>query len=1587
MNASPLPRPSRRSHLPRVAAVVAAALIVAVPRFAPAQTGAAEPARPAFSLGSSHMATTKERPAITLTFRRVEHLDFRVYRVKDALQFFALLRDPHVLGSEEPIVPQEQTWLERIATWKADRRDGIRSFVRRQFSPAYRARRRQRTDQAQVQLRRIVRYGTFAQVPLLNASQLVSSWREILPPVKDTEARRIPLDLPEPGVYVVEAVHAPLRAYTVVIVSDIGLVTKTAPGQVLLYAANRFSGEPEAGCDVHTIADRQAVGTGVTGADGTYELRLDQQKIDDIVAVARCRGQVAATAPGTWALSDSPRELAGYVYTDKPIYRPGHTVRIKGVLRWRAKGTLLPFDRKSVELAVTDPNDKVLLRQVLPVDEFGAVHASFPVPRGASLGDYRARLASDDQQAHGAFEVQEYRKPEFEVVVTPAERFVLQGAPARVTLNARYYFGQPVAGGAVQYVVHRQPYYSPLRWVEDGEEDEYGSGWWGGEEERQGTARLDDRGIAEIALPTGIDSDGQDYSWRIEARVADASSREVAGNTTIHATWGRFLLAARADRYVHAPGSEVTFRVRALDYAGVPQPNVRLTVSLDRVSHDTGRWREPTYTRIADGSASTDAEGRGTWTTTLPAEPGQYRLMASAASGSRVVRDDVYVWIPGRGIGSWDEERVVELVADSSSYQPGDTARLTIQGGQPASAILVTKEKQDVSYRRVIRLANTEAIEVPIAEDDLGDTYLNIVFLKDDRLYRAEKRLRVPATSKQLQVAIVADQAVARPRQSGGFSIRVTDAAGQPARAQLSVGVIDEAVYGVKPDSTVDPLRFFYRTEYSQVITQFSREYSFVGYSGTEQLQLAGRRRPMGLADFKADRPAQPQVRKDFPDAIYWLGDVVTDAAGAAHVDVPYPDSLTTWRLTARAVTADTRVGAAIARTTTTKDLIVRVVTPRFLTEGDEAAVPVIVHSYLAGPKSVAVSFQAPGVGLSAGPPGPAETPEAPRTLSIEQGGEQRLDWRVRADKVGTAAFTGTAVTDTDTDAVEVTLPVLPFGLKRQAAASGSRSGPGEQVAELTVPDTANPAARAIRVSLAPSLAGPLLGALDFLTSYPYGCTEQTLSSFLPNLMVLRALADLKLAPTERLQALDRQVTDGLRRLYDYQHDEGGWGWWKTDQSSPFMTAYALYGLLEARHAGYKVDEWRLRNGARSLMTLYASYPRAVPDLKVYMVYVLGLAERADALPRGMEEPESYRAASALDEAWAARDRMSAYGQALLLLTLDGAKDPRGDELAAAVVGRAQRKGDLAWWVSAADPLLEDAGDTGVEATALTVKALAARDPNHALLEPAVRWLLLNRNYGAYWSSTKQTAMVLLGLLDYMRARAEAAVDTTVEVFVNGEPVGRQVFTPASLTSPDPVVVTAPARAGLNTIRLVTKGTGTLYWSATAEYFDQSGPLERTGSRKLALVRTYLALTPVRKSGRIVYRETPFAGTAKPGDLLLVRLAAAGSTDWRYLIIEDPLPAGVETVQQRELYELEKRQAFWDGSRREYRDDRVVFFQESFSAGRYEYVYLLKVTTPGTFRAMPARISAMYVPEADASSGALTVTVEAEAGRSNGLLK
>ena len=659
--------------------------------------------------------------------------------------FFGGLEDPHQLGSEKPVVPQERTWLERIAAWKAGRRADLRGFLRRQVSRDYRAQRRATEDRQKVARRQTLQFNTFAQVPLLNPSRLVASWREILPRVRDAESRRIPFDVTGPGIYLVEAVNPPLKAYTIVIVSDVGLVTKTAPGQILVFAAHRTTGTPQRACEIRVLVDRRGLDPVQTGEDGTAFLNVGATKPESVLTLARCGAEVTISDPGNWALQAPARELVGYVYTDKPIYRPGQTVRVKGVLRWRTRDRLELFDGQRGRSRHRRRERQSAGAGTRPVDAFGTVNTSFTVPAGAALGHYvdhrRVGRRARERQLRGPGVPQAGVRRHGHVAgsVRAAGRPRAGHADGPLLLRT--------AGGQRVGEVRRAPA-AVLLAAPVGRRGRRGGGWWGGgDQASEATVRLDAQGRATVTIPLAVDADGRDYSARIEARVTDASNREVSGSAIVHATYGRFMVTTQVDRYVQAPGATAQVGIRAVDYQGAPQSNAALQAFLERLTYPEGRWSDPEGQRGGHRPVTTDADGLASWSASLPASAGWYRFRVTGLSEGRQVEDVSGIWVSGESSEFSQGDAFLELIADKPSYTPGDTARLVIRGAAVTAPVLVTKEGRQISYYRVSTASGDNALEVPVSDEDLGDTYVNIAYVKDDRLYRAEKRLKVPATA------------------------------------------------------------------------------------------------------------------------------------------------------------------------------------------------------------------------------------------------------------------------------------------------------------------------------------------------------------------------------------------------------------------------------------------------------------------------------------------------------------------------------------------------------------------------------------------------------------------------------------------------------------------------------------------------------------------------------------------------------------------------------------------------------------------------------------------------------------------------
>jgi len=331
--------------------------------------------------------------------------------------------------------------------------------------------------------------------------------------------------------------------------------------------------------------------------------------------------------------------------------------------------------------------------------------------------------------------------------------------------------------------------------------------------------------------------------------------------------------------------------------------------------------------------------------------------------------------------------------------------------------VLVSVEGRDLRSYKVMRSADSTAIlEVPVTLQDEPGIWVSAQYLRKGVMYQGTKYIKVPPVSHQLNVNVATDKPQYRPGDTAQYSVQVTGADGKPARgAELSLGVVDEAIYAIRRDTTQDPLAFFFGHEWNMVHTEDSLNFYFNGEAGKRRMRLAALRDPSRLAQLKPDRMVQPKIRKAFPDTAYWGADLVTDAAGKAMAKVEFPDSLTTWRATARGVTADTRVGGAITKTIVRKNLILRLAVPRFFVQGDEIMISALVHNYLATEKTVRVSLDVKGIDVLDG--GTRDVRVAPRS-------EARLDWRVRAQRVRNAVITGKALTDEESDALELELPV-----------------------------------------------------------------------------------------------------------------------------------------------------------------------------------------------------------------------------------------------------------------------------------------------------------------------------------------------------------------------------------------------------------------------------------------------------------------------------------------------------------------------------------------------------------------------------------
>jgi uncharacterized protein YfaS (alpha-2-macroglobulin family) len=871
-----------------------------------------------------------------------------------------------------------------------------------------------------------------------------------------------------------------------------------------------------------------------------------------------------------------------------------------------------------------------------------------------------------------------------------------------------------------------------------------------------------------------------------------------------------------------------------------------------------------------------------------------------------------------------------------------------------------------------------------------------------------------------------------------------------------------------------------------------------VAQRSISELSAAGRANAAFKSDDLAGPPPQPtpagqepavQVRSDFRSTILWLPDVMTDANGAATVKVKYPDSLTTWVANARITTAGNQFGIGSASTRTKQPLIVRLQAPRFFVVGDQVTVSGVINNNTDQTMRVAPSLIAQGLTDSGlvidGKPMKGE--QGP--VDIKPNSETRVDWLVAVTAAGEAKLKVEARADKFADAMERTFTVYEHGIEKFVSRSGKMRGDSVAI-KLDIPKARRPETTELTVQVAPSMATTMLDALPYLIDYPYGCTEQTMSRFLPAAITARTLRDLGLKPEEAmhklfggiepssadathpkrersLKELDRITRQSLERLYNFQHADGGWGWWKDGDSDHYMTAYVLWGLTLARQAGIEVKQDAAARAAnyldKELVEEETNYDEQAWMLHALAVYSSATSSSATTgnsspgtagVPPGRGSSPTVRAgavtnsatefqAKAFNNLFANRDRLNAYTRALLALAAhnygyhDKAKllienlengvkiDSKPDTSIVQQGGPASDPSVIQTAHWGEDGIYWRWSEGGVEATSFALRALLAIDPQNRLVEPVTNWLIKNRR-GAQWSNTRDTAIVVLTLNDYLRVSKEAQAGLSYELLVNGNSVATKQITAAdALGAPSKFEVSREfIRDGANEIPIRrTSGSGPLYFSAQAKFFSLEEPITPAGN-EIFVRRQYFKLVPHPTLLKgIVSERVPLndGDTVRSGERVETVITIEAKNNYEYLLFEDMKPAGLEAVQLRSgenLYVKELKSGAIRGTAntgtagvspalvrtgsgsdrvtgtagvspasgasksslmnstsitdftgrtrwvyQELRDRKVALFIDHLPEGVWQLSYEMRAETPGTFHALPVLGHAMYVPE------------------------
>ena len=1381
--------------------------------------------------------------------------------------------------------------------------------------------------------------------------------------------------------------------------SDIALVAKFSPSQVFVVPFNMKTGETVSKLDF-SLVDAKSNGrsfatfTGDKKGVAMYTPLLqvmEKHPLLDSFVFSKSPESFIWGRKGDmfdmWSYrynnnieyNDSPSPYYNHLlsFTDKYLYKGGQIVKFKGILRQIRAGKMTIPTVARVEGEVFDSRNEKIHTFTIPgskMTSFGSFAGEFKLPDDAPTGFYWIRLkvyeVKETIERDLRFSVEEYKPAKFETTVTIDQNTLVAGQHISGTINGRYLFGTPMreAAGDSSWTL-QSAYFTPNGW------DRYSFGT--PESHYRDTIHkvaitLDGEGNARFSRDKLLVPGKNSARLTVYGEIQDKDNNRISGSASIMVHRGEFYIGLKTGSYFFKQGKPGKISLVTVRPNGMMNKKTNVKINIVREEWKSFqkkdasgvlRWQWQKSTEnileeklyLADGSLDKEYSFE---------KPGYYTVeLTGVDSLKNTVTTTGHFYVTGSGYVSWgvNEGRTIDLVTDKNSYKPGENIELLVKSPFETSTVLVTVERENVLWSKVVRLkGNADTIKIPVGDDFMPNVYANVIILKErtgvtwdeegndtgkPEFYAGYKEIKVDAARNKLNVTVAGNQKSYEPGSPVTLDIQVTDWQGKPVSAEVCLSVVDKGVLNLVGYELPDPFAFFWSDRPLDVKTVSTLS----DVLGRRQFKEKGENPggDGGLSPF-----GSVVVRKNFKESAYYSAFINTDKNGKATIKFTLPENLTTFKAMAVAGTKLHRFGRGNTNLLVKKKLILKPAVPDFARLSDIYSAGVTVTNNIDAPLSVNVKAEYRDI---------ARVEGDPDIKSVQlQPAETKAVWfkfKVEAPLTAKLTFKATAGGSSDGLYQEVPVRVPQFA---EAVANFGRVDTEPVKEQIIVPDDTFRGLDTIEFTLASSAMVGVKRNFDILNEYPYDCLEQRISKQYPLLGAGEFLITYGLLDMNR-EEIAKRVQTLLDAMSQYQAANGGFKYYPDSIfTSQYLTCYTMEFALEAKRKGYTIDAAMARKAMSYLdgvakRTIDSKYPYSKNVyllVQAYAAYVLSL--------------DGKMPADVVNNLFEVRDRIPFAGLAYLIKTLDADHKLPGymqPALARAMMNKMKDEPTMTHFENHEDDAWWCVHESNVKTTAIVLESLLTVYKRFPYAEKIARWLS-NSTQRKRYLSTQEHIRLFLAFERYFRVFEAETPDFVASVLLKDQLKIKERFKGRDLKARLHKIQLKEYWPGetLN-LSIQKEGTGMLYYLLRMKYFPK-GRVEAI-DRGFAVEKVYKDL-----DGNVV-KDNRF----RTGQKYIVEVTVATTMERPFVILDDPLPAGLKVLNPRfktNIAGVDNQKVgkdnpwggYWGNFyRSEYYFDRVQVFADYLRRGTHTWTYLAIATNEGRYSVPNTVVLEMYNPE------------------------